>query len=333
MRAVHDCPISFEAFDKKHEGWIDWIKFKRGVRRELKLQVRVSQLFQVWQQMDKSATGRLSMHVWCELFFPDEEAEILRVLKAHEQARSIAFKSSKPGARQLSVLKRCGGGTAILKPPTVDAAEADTPAATPAATPPAAAPPRLSSGGSSMESFWLNRITDVRDTDRGDAAGGEGSVAVDAVDDAAGEPPVAHAAGSTEEVMAEATAEAEAEAEAMATATATATATAARGPTRVSFGPRPSLAAQTIAPPIGLETVEPDFEAALEAAPDERPSGREAVERRLSGVESQLAELTSLLRHSLVIRDAGAGGTGGGVGTGTAVEKLAVAASLTTDAI
>ena len=44
--------MSFEAFDKKHEGWIDWTKFKRGVRRELKLQVRVSQLFQVWQQME-----------------------------------------------------------------------------------------------------------------------------------------------------------------------------------------------------------------------------------------------------------------------------------------
>ena len=70
VRQVSDCVHAFGKFDKDCSGWIDWIKFKRGVARHLQLHgaLRISELFTVWTQMDKSGSGRISLVEFCELF-------------------------------------------------------------------------------------------------------------------------------------------------------------------------------------------------------------------------------------------------------------------------
>ena len=39
VRAVADCVHAFQTFDVAADGWIDWTKFKRGVRRSLKVRL------------------------------------------------------------------------------------------------------------------------------------------------------------------------------------------------------------------------------------------------------------------------------------------------------
>ena len=33
VRSVQDCVVAFETFDASQDGWIDWVKFKAGVRK------------------------------------------------------------------------------------------------------------------------------------------------------------------------------------------------------------------------------------------------------------------------------------------------------------
>ena len=66
VRQVSDCVHAFQAFDPKGSGWIDWVRFRRGVRRHLKLNFRISQLFEVWTRIDKSGSGRLPLAEFCE---------------------------------------------------------------------------------------------------------------------------------------------------------------------------------------------------------------------------------------------------------------------------
>jgi hypothetical protein len=100
VRTVPDCVHAFEAFDIKSDGWIDWVKFKRGCRRALKLRIRVSQLYHVWEQMDKSGTGQVSLLEWCELFFPDAEREINELVRSMRKMRKLASSEEATKAKK-----------------------------------------------------------------------------------------------------------------------------------------------------------------------------------------------------------------------------------------
>jgi hypothetical protein len=82
VRKLNDCVHAFEAFDPRGDGWIDWLKFKRGVRRHLHLRCRMSELYSVWEQIDKGGTGQVSLIEFCELFFPDDEQGVSDLVKA-----------------------------------------------------------------------------------------------------------------------------------------------------------------------------------------------------------------------------------------------------------
>ena len=90
VRQVSDCVHAFQAFDPQGTGWIDWIRFKCGTARHLHLNgaLRVSELFTVWTQMDKSGAGKISLVEFCELFFPEAEVEISDMLKTLRQLQS-----------------------------------------------------------------------------------------------------------------------------------------------------------------------------------------------------------------------------------------------------
>lgn len=114
VRTVNDCARAFEDFDTKGEGWIDWIKFKRAVQSKLKVKdVRVSQLFATWQQLDKGGTGHITLLEWCELFFPDDEKQINELINTIRTARSQGNKvTSRNPAVSLAVSPVPGGGRA-----------------------------------------------------------------------------------------------------------------------------------------------------------------------------------------------------------------------------
>ena len=92
VRQVGDCVKAFNAFDPKGDGFVDWIKFKRGTSRHLQLQgaLRLSELFTVWTQMDRSGTGRITLLEFCELFFPEAEMEISELLRQYSKTRPVA---------------------------------------------------------------------------------------------------------------------------------------------------------------------------------------------------------------------------------------------------
>jgi len=129
VRTVPDCVHAFEAFDRRGDGWIDWIKFKKGVRRELKLQVRVSQLFSVWHQMDKSGAGQLTLQIWCELFFPDEEQQIVDLIKTLRAGDTKArMLQSRPATcRLLSTASMAAGAPSETQAPASAGAALGTP--------------------------------------------------------------------------------------------------------------------------------------------------------------------------------------------------------------
>ena len=104
VRSVQDCVVAFETFDATQDGWIDWVKFKAGVRKSLKLNVRVSQLFSVWEQIDKGSLGSITLLDWCELFFPDDEQQISALMQSLLAARAAAKKkgpnANTPGSSE-----------------------------------------------------------------------------------------------------------------------------------------------------------------------------------------------------------------------------------------
>ena len=108
VRQVSDCVHAFQAFDPHATGSIDWIRFKRGAARHLQLNgaLRVSELFTVWTQMDKSGAGKISLVEFCELFFPEAEVEISDMLRTLRQLQESPARALTGGAG------RGGGGAA-----------------------------------------------------------------------------------------------------------------------------------------------------------------------------------------------------------------------------